>query len=126
MDIEIAKNTEEIYDLETLITEGKDAHIPIEIEFPNGKKAAAQIRPITAAEFKSIYTGNAGDMLLSVLELGLLNKKGEPLSRELIEAMPMGLLSKVAEQIATASGLELKQQDTITAQDLMNNMESFP
>lgn len=117
---------EELFDLETLITEGVNAHIPIEIEFPNGKKAAAQVKPITAAEFKAIYNTNAADMLLDMLGLGLLNKKGEPLSRDLIEALPMGLLSKIAEKIATISGLELQPENTVTGKDLMEKSELFP
>ena len=120
------KQDEELFDLETLITEGVDAQRPIEIEFPNGKKAAAQIKPITAAEFKMIYNENPADMLLGILELGLLNKEGEPIPHNLIEALPMGLLSKLAEKIATISGLELQPEKTITAKDLMKKTELFP
>lgn len=120
------KQDEELFDLETLITEGVDAHIPIEVEFPNGKKAAAQIRPISAAEFKRIYRETPAEMLIDMLKLGLLNKEGKPLPPDLIEALPMGLLSSVAEQISAISGVDLKQENILTAKDLVENTELFP
>ena len=90
---------EEYYDLETLITEGIDANIPIVIEFPNGKKAQAQIRPISTGEFSTIYNGDAAELLVNVLSTALMNKNGEPLSSSLIEAMPVGLPAKIVQQI---------------------------
>ena len=49
-------NPEEIFNLESLITDGADARVPIEIDFPtkNGKKkAAAMIRPLTNVEWNN-------------------------------------------------------------------------
>ena len=82
-----------------MITEGIDARVPIEIEFPNGKKAKALIRPISTGEFQTIYNGNASELLVNILEAGLMNSNGEPLSVSLIEAMPIGLPAKIAQQI---------------------------
>ena len=124
-EIKINKD-EEVYDLETLITEGADAQIPIEIEFPNGKKAAAKIRPITTAEFQSIYSNNTAEILLNVLELGLLNKNGEPLPHKLLESMPMGITAKIAEKLCAISGLELQPENKISANDIMKQTELFP
>lgn len=121
------EQTEELFDLETLITEGVDANIPITIEFPNGKKAAAKIKPISTAEFRSIYnTGDTAEMLVNVLELGLLNKNGDPLPRKLIESLPVGVTSRISEQICEISGLELKPEDKHIARDFMNKPELFP
>lgn len=119
------KNTEaqELFDLETLITEGIDARVPIEIEFPNGKKAAAMIRPLNANEFKTIYDGDASNILISILEKSLMNKNGEPLPRELIEAMPIGLPAKIIKQIFEISGVETTEEDT---NELINNLNLFP
>ncbi len=123
-ELKINQDTE-LYDLETLITEGVNAHQTIEIEFPDGRKAAGKIRPITASEFKTIYNKNPADMLLGVLELGLLNKNGDNLPRSLIDDLPMGLLSNLAERIMAISGLEL-QHDEISVKDMMKNTELFP
>lgn len=120
------QQTEEIFDLETLITEGADATIPIDIVFPDGKKAAAMITPISTADFRSVYTGDKAEMLVNLLELGLLNKKGEPIQRNLIELMPVGVTSKICKEICAISGLELNPGQNINAQDLMDNAELFP
>lgn len=119
------KNTEaqELFDLETLITEGIDARVPIEIEFPNGKKAAAMIRPLNANEFKTIYDGDASNILISILEKSLMNKNGEALPRSLIEAMPIGLPAKIIKQIFEISGVETTEEDT---NELINNLNLFP
>lgn len=119
------KNTEtqELFDLETLITEGIDARVPIEIEFPNGKKAAAMIRPLNANEFKTIYDGDASNILISILEKSLMNKNGDALPRSLIEAMPIGLPAKIIKQIFEISGVETTEEDT---NELINNLNLFP
>ena len=120
------KQDNELFDLETLITEGVDSRVPIEIEFPNGKKAGALIKPITTADFQTIYGGEPTEILIKVLELGLLDKEGQPISRNLIEAMPMGLPNNIFKQICTISGLELNQDDIKSAREVMGDMELFP
>lgn len=119
------KNTEaqELFDLETLITEGMDARVPIEIEFPDGRKAAAMIRPLNANEFKTIYDGDASNILISILEKSLMNKNGDALPRSLIEAMPIGLPAKIIKQIFEISGVETTEEDT---NELINNLNLFP
>ena len=114
---------EQIYDIEQLITEGIDARVPIEIDFPNGKKAAAMIRPLSTSEFKTIYSGDASNILVSILEKGLMNKNGEALSHDLIEAMPIGLPAGIIKQIFEISGVETNEEDT---NELINNLNLFP
>lgn len=121
-ELEISKN-EEYFDLETLITEGSDAHVPIEVEFPNGKKAQALIKPISTGEFQSIYNGNAAELLVNVLAHSLMTKEGKSLSPTLIEAMPVGLPAKIVEQIFEISGIETNPED---AEKLKEELELFP
>lgn len=120
---ENTENNDDFFDLETLITEGVDSRVPITIDFPDGKKAAAMIRPISTAEFQTIYDGNASNILVNILEVGLLNKKGEPIPRSLIEAMPIGLPAKIVKQIFEISGIET---DDEKSQELIDNLELFP
>lgn len=122
-ELEIQQTEEELFDLETLITEGVDARVPIEIEFPNGKKAAAMIRPISTGEFQTIYNGDASNILINILETSLMNKKGEPMPRNLIEAMPIGLPAKLVKQIFDISGIEVDEEE---AAQLTNNLQLFP
>lgn len=119
------KNVEvqELFDLETLITEGIDTRVPIEIEFPDGRKAGAMIRPLSANEFKTIYDGDASNILISILEKGLMNKNGDVLPRSLIEAMPIGLPAKIIKQIFEISGVETTEEDT---NEIINNLNLFP
>ena len=118
--------TDELFDLETLITEGADAIIPISIEFPDGKCAAAKIKPVSTAQFRSLYTEDKAELIVNLLELSLLNKEGEHLSRSLIESMPLGVSSRISEQICVISGLELKPEDKVSARDLTDKAELFP
>lgn len=122
-ELEIQQTPDELFDLETLITEGTDSRIPITIEFPNGKKAAAMIRPISTSEFQTIYKGDASNILINILETGLMNKKGESLPRNLIGAMPVGLPAKIVKQIFDISGIEFDEKE---AQELAEKLELFP
>lgn len=118
--------TDELFDLEALITEGADAIIPITIEFPNGKCAAAKIKPVSTAQFRSLYTEDKAELIVNLLEISLLNKEGGHLSRSLIESMPLGVSSRISEQICVVSGLELKPEDKVSAKDLTDKAELFP
>lgn len=122
-ELKIAENKEDYFDLETLITEGADARVPIEVEFPNGKKAQALIKPISTGEFSTIYNGNAAELMVNVLTAALMNKNGEPLSPSLIEAMPVGLPEKIVKQIFDISGIETNPED---AEKLKEELELFP
>ena len=123
MDELMIKQDEELFDLETLITDGVDARVPITIEFPNGKKAQAMIKPISTGEFQTIYTRDTSNLLVNVLEAGLMNKDGEPLPRNLLEAMPIGLPAKITQQIFEISGIETDPED---AEALKDELELFP
>lgn len=125
-ELEIAEtnnNTDEFFDLETLITEGVDARVPIEVEFPDGKKAQALIKPISTGEFKSIYNGNAAEILVNVLSHSLMTMEGKSLSPTLIEAMPVGLPAKIVEKIFEISGIKTNPKD---AEKLKEELELFP
>lgn len=121
---ELEINTvDEYYSLEELITEGTESRVPIEIEFPNGKKAQAMIRPISTGEFSTIYNGNAAELLVNVLSVALMNKNGEPLDPTLIKAMPVGLPAEIVQQIFEISGIETNPEDT---EKLKEELELFP
>lgn len=125
-ELEIAEtnnNTDEFFDLETLITEGVNARVPIEVEFPDGKKAQALIKPISTGEFKSIYNGNAAEILVNVLSHSLMTMEGKSLSPTLIEAMPVGLPAKIVEKIFEISGIKTNPED---AEKLKEELKLFP
>ena len=117
------KQNNELFDLETLITEGVDARVPIEIEFPDGRKAQALIKPISTGEFQTIYTSDASELLVNVLEAGLMNKNGDPLPKNLLESMPIGLPAKITQQIFEISGIKTDNGDL---QKTVDKLELFP
>ena len=122
--LKFSKNEDEFFDLETLITEGTEAKVPIVIEFPNGKKAKALIRPVLAEDLKIIGFNfdNPFAVMTEVLKIALLNSNGEPLPEKLVDGLPAGLPIKIAKQIFEISGIETKPED---AGQLKEDLESF-
>lgn len=121
---ELEINTvDEYYSLEELITEGTESRVPIEIEFPDGRKAQALIRPITTGEFRTVYNGNAAELLVNVLATSLMDKSGNSISPSLIKKMPVGLPAQIVQQIFEISGIKTNPED---AEKLKEELELFP
>ena len=106
-------NKEEYYDIESLITDGIDARIPITIDFPDGKKAKALIKPILAEDLKiiSFNTNEPFELMTGILKISLFNSNGEQLPDNLIDRLPAGLPAKIVEQIFKISGIETNPED---------------
>lgn len=117
-------NDEEFFDLETLITEGIDAREPITIEFPNGNRAKALIRPVLAEDLKIIgfNFNNPFAVMTEILKIALFNSNGEPLPEKLVDGLPAGLPIKIAQEIFKISGIETNPED---AGQLKDDLESF-
>ena len=117
---------EEIFDLETLITDGADARIPITVEYPrkDGKivKAAAMVRPLTTVEWNNATRFNKNNNNdVELVKIGLYTKKGEPFPPELVEKLPAGLIMKILEKIAEVSGVDLYDKRNLKlAKDMMD------
>ena len=116
---EIEKLTQEneVFTLESLITEGSELRIPITFDYPtqNGmKKASAIIRPLTSTEWENAQTyamQNKKDFILKILEKGLLNDDGETLPFELLKKMPFGVASELYVRIADVSGVKQNKEE---------------
>ena len=117
---------EEIFNLESLITDGADARIPIEIDFPtkNGKKkAAAMIRPLTNVEWnnalriarKNFKTTNE----IELLKMALYTKEGEPFPKELVEKLPNGVVMKLVQTSGEISGIEVTEENMKMAKEML-------
>lgn len=117
---------EEIFNLESLITDGADARIPIEIDFPtkNGKKkAAAMIRPLTNVEWnnalriarKNFKTTNE----IELLKMALYTKEGEPFPKELVEKLPNGVVMKLVQTLGEISGIEVTEENMKMAKEML-------
>ena len=120
---------DEIFDLESLITDGVNAKIPIVIEFPNKNgemvKAAAMIRPLSNIEWNNAVRLNRGPNSgttndVELVKKGLYTKNGDPFPPELVEAIPAGVLMNILKKIAEISGLELFNEENLKfAKDVM-------
>lgn len=106
---------EEIFDLESLITDGADARIPIILEYPKEDgtvvKAGAMIRPLTNIEWNNatrLNRKNAGTTNeVELVKIGLYTKKGEQFPPTLVEKLPAGLILKIVEKLAEVSGIDI-------------------
>ncbi len=105
---------EETLDLESLIRDGADYRKTIIIELPNGSKGACTIRPLTSNEWNQCtnkYLKLKGSMELYVCEKGLLNKKGEPFPKELLEIFPAGAIQEIFKEIQSISGIKRNKEE---------------
>lgn len=105
---------EETLDLESLIRDGADYRKTIIIELPNGSKGACTIRPLTSNEWNQCtnkYLKLKGSMELYVCEKGLLNKKGEPFPKELLEIFPVGAIQEIFKEIQSISGIKRNKEE---------------
>lgn len=127
-EIESLSAEEEIFDLESLITDGVDAKIPIVIEFPkDGKmvKAGAMIRPLTIVEWNNAtrLQRRPSENTTNEIELvkkALYTRKGEEFPPDLVDKFPTGVVLELVKQIARISGVELNSKENIKmAKELM-------
>lgn len=117
-------NDDEYFDLETLITEGTEAKIPIIIEFPNGKKAKALIKPILAEDLKTVNFDfdKPFEVIAEILKMCLFNSKGEQLSEKFINGLPAGLPMEIGMEIFKISGIEINPNKS---GQLKEDLQSF-
>ena len=117
---------EEIFNLESLITDGADARVPIEIKFPTKtgtKRAAAMIRPLTNVEWnnairiarKNFTTTNE----IELLKIALYTKDGEPFPKELVEKIPNGVVIKLVQTLSEISGIEITEENMKMAKEML-------
>lgn len=108
---------EEIFDLETLITDGEDARIPVIVKFPkNGKtvKAAALIRPLTNVEWNNCVrikrkpSENTTNEV-EVLKKALYTKDGKQFPPKIIENMPAGVALELMNEVSRISGIDTEK-----------------
>ena len=125
-EIEELEIDEELFTLESLITEGADLQIPITFNYPSKqglKKVSAIIRPVTSAEWEEATNyalKNKRDFTLKILEKGFLDDNGESIPIELLKLMPAGVVNELYRRIADISGVkENKKEQFALTKELM-------
>lgn len=124
---------ENAFDLETLIIDGANARIPVEIDFPiykNGeltyKKYGVMIRPLKSSELTNATQRGlrdiGSDVNTEIVKLGLCRKNGEQYSSEIVEKLPAGVINTLTEKICEISGIH---QDKEKNNELIREMMGF-
>ena len=122
--------SDDVYELESLITDGTDARIPIVISYPkNGKmvKASALIRPVNGTEWNNVTrliidkdTKQNPDVVL--VKMGLYTSDDKPFTDEMVDKIPAGAIIEISKKIAEVSGITI---DRDTGMDLVKNLVGF-
>lgn len=124
---------DEISELESLITEGTNARIPLEIEVPLYKddklimkKYVVTVKPLTSAELNNATRlglhSELSDVNTEIVKKGLCTKDGEPYPPGLVERLPAGVINKLTEKIGEVSGI---QQDKESNVELLKELMGF-
>lgn len=114
----LTQEEEEIFELETLITDGADARIPVIISYPrpDGRivKGAVLIRPLTNLEWNNAvrFQRKPGDTTtneVELLKLALYTKDGKQFPPELVEKLPNGVVLELVKEVSKASGIDWEE-----------------
>lgn len=115
-------STKNIVTLEQAITEGKDALIPFEFEYPNSDLIVeVKIKPLTTEESQ-----DAGQLAktsglpvdIELLKKSVFNPDGTPIPQEILEPLPAGVVTKLILKVSEVSGFDFNLS-------AVNNMESL-
>lgn len=115
-------STKNIVTLEQAVTEGKDALIPFEFEYPNlDLIVQVKIKPLTTEESQ-----DAGQLAktsglpvdIELLKKSVRNPDGSSISEQILEPLPAGVVNKLVLKVAEVSGIEFNTP-------AMNNMDAL-
>ena len=106
----------EVLDLESLITDGANAKVPVEITY-KGKNYGAILKPLTNPEWNNatrIGLGNTkSSSELELLKRGLYTKNDKKFPAEIIEKLPAGVVMELAKELARISGISINVEDNV-------------
>lgn len=111
---ELKINSEKNFvNLEQAITEGSNALIPYQFDYPNTDLTVeVQLKPITNPELTRIaqeseLSGNSLDVEL--IAKAMYNTDGTLFEKELIEKLPAGVVLKLSFKIMDISGMDIEE-----------------
>ena len=123
-ELTIAPVNEELFDLETLITEGTDAYIPLKFVYPNtDKTVGVYVKPLTTQEFVDATRGRE-NIFVNVLGIALFNKDKQPFPVPVIEKLPAGVVMELYKKIAEISGIPTEDKDNVS-QEMVDKLMGF-
>lgn len=103
---------EEIFDLETLITQGTDSFIPLKFIYPGTEKTVGVfIKPISTKEFNEAMSFK-DNIIMSILSFALYDNNKTPVPQNIIEQLPAGVTLELYKKVAEISGIPTEPEDS--------------
>ena len=122
-ELEIKQNKKHVV-LEQAITEGGNALIPFEFEYPNSDLIVeVKLKPITNKELNNIIQEqkiNDTSLDIELLKVALFNPDETNVSEKIINELPAGVVAELTQKISNISGLKSsKEEQEIMVKELM-------
>ena len=115
---------DEVLDLETLITEGTDAYVPLKFVYPNtDKTVGVYVKPLTTQEFLNSTRGG-NNVFIDVLNQALVNKNKEPFSLEVLQKLPAGVVMELYKKVSEISGIPTDNAN-VNQTEMVDRMMGF-
>ena len=106
-------NEQNFVSLEQAITEGSNALIPFEFEYPNTDLSVeVKLKPITNPELQDVVQSSELSGLsldIELLAIAMFNTDGSCFEKELLEKLPAGVVLKVSYKIMDISGMDVEE-----------------
>ena len=94
--------------LEQAITEGGDALIPFEFEYPNTDLIVeVGLKPLTLSSIPNAGRLNEEEAAELIVKQAMFNMDGAEINPEVISKIPIGVLKKISDRISEISGFNL-------------------
>lgn len=126
-----SSGTDEVFDLDVLITEGVNAKVPLNFTYPNtDKTVGVMIRPLSTDEYKTAIQKAKKFkkvVFFELLKLGLYKMDGSKFPDEILDELPFGVVTYIAGNIHKISGMDLSNNsnDDMDLNEVISNMLGF-
>lgn len=128
-ELENLSEDEKVMELDQLITEGVNAKIPFQFIYPNTtKKVGVMIRPLSTGEYQSAIVQSRKfktNFLNEILKIGLYKMDGDEFPPEQIEQLPAGVVTRISNEIARISGVDLAENVNENQAQLFDEIMGF-
>ena len=110
-ELEINKE-KNLVNLEQAITQGGDALIPFEFEYPNTDLIVeVGLKPLTLGSLPNTGRLNEEEVAELLVKKSMFNMDGSEINPEIISKIPIGVLNKISDRISEISGFNLDDMD---------------
>lgn len=124
-ELTVEQINDEVFDLETLITEGTDAYVPLKFKYPNtDKTVGVYIKPVTSQEFVNATRLGENNIFINVVAMALFGQNKKQIPIEIIQKLPAGVVIELYKKIAEISGIPTEQNDEVN-KEMVDKLMGF-